>query len=272
MRIGRIVVPLDGSETAEAALPMARLLAGALGASVELVRVHGITYGRGEDPVETDVLASARGYLEEKARELAAASGAAVDTVLREGPVASEVLEHLGDHAEGIVVMTTHGRSGFSRLWLGSVAEQLVRSSPWPVLLVRPDPEFEPADELDRILVAIDGSERSAGALPWARAIADAVGAGIVLVRVVGRDDQKEAAAGELDRLAATGEETFVAVDDSTVNAILEQASGRGSPLVVVTTRGRGTLARNLLGSVADKIIRSAECPLLVLSDRNHNG
>lgn len=266
MRIGRIVVPLDGSETAEAALPMARSLADGLGASVELVHVHGVTYGGGRDPIEADVLQKARGYLEEKARELAGTSALSVDTALREGPVAPAIMEGLGDRADGIVVMTTHGRSGFSRFWLGSVAERLVRSSPWPVLLVRPRPESGPVDAIDRILVALDGSDRSARGLPWARAIADAVGAAMVLLRVVAHDDERQAASGELDRLADAGEETFVAVHDSAVKGILEQARGRGSPLVVLTTQGRGAVARNILGSVADKVIRSAEAPLLVLS------
>jgi nucleotide-binding universal stress UspA family protein len=143
----RIVVPLDGSELAEVALPNANELSRMSGAPLHLVRVVDVMTGR---PYGTYLAVEAAGYAEAlKVEEIESAAylasvkerleraGYAVATELRRGPASHEItqLARTGD----VIVMATHGRGGLRRWLLGSVAEEVVRHSPVPVLLVRAD-------------------------------------------------------------------------------------------------------------------------------------
>ena len=146
----RIVVPLDGSELAERALPQAEELARLTGAPIHLVRVIDITaplrysaYGwaietAGLESLLDDERASARAYLERIGRDVDA-RGVAVTTELREGLPARELIETAG--SGDLVVMASHGRGGLARWFLGSVAAEVVRRSAAPVVLVRSAPE-----------------------------------------------------------------------------------------------------------------------------------
>jgi len=144
----RVVVPLDGSELAERALPQAEDLARLASAPLHLVRVVDVTsllrgaYGlaveyAAVDPLLRDERAAAQDYLDRMAREVAA-RGFAVTTELREGLASRELID-IGQ-PDDLVVMASHGRGGVARWFLGSVAEEVVRRSRAPVLLVRSDP------------------------------------------------------------------------------------------------------------------------------------
>lgn len=267
MNINRIAVPLDGSEAAEGALLLARHLARAFGAEVELIHVHGVLYGGEDDSTEQDVVASARDYLEAKVRALGADGGVTARATLLEGVVEREISEHLAGGQGVLIVMTTHGRSGISRALLGSVSESLIRQAPAPLLLLRPGEDAPDLSTLDRVLVALDGSERAERGLPWARAIAGALGGGVTLFSVAEDDRSQDEVEGYLEGLARENERVVAASDIAPAKAILEMARSGGSHLVAITTRGRGALARNVFGSVADKVLRSAEVPLLVLNE-----
>ena len=143
----RIVVPLDGSELAEVALRHANELSRMSGAPLHLVRVVDVMTGR---PYGTYLAVEAAGYAEalkveelESAAYLAAVkerlerAGYVATTELRRGPASHEItqLARPGD----VIVMATHGRGGLRRWLLGSVAEEVVRHAPVPVLLVRAD-------------------------------------------------------------------------------------------------------------------------------------
>jgi nucleotide-binding universal stress UspA family protein len=134
----RILVPLDGSSLAEAVLPQVQELAKALGAELFLVRAAVAHVFPGADPSEEeiDVVRKAEEYVTEVAGRLRDA-GIPIHTAVRYGEAAEEILEHIRDNAVDLVAMSTHGRSGLSRLVLGSVAEQVVRHAPVPVLLMR---------------------------------------------------------------------------------------------------------------------------------------
>ena len=134
----RILVPLDGSSLAEAVLPQVQELAKALGAELFLVRAAAAHVFPGVDPTEeeVDVVQKAEAYVAEVAGRLHDA-GIPVHTAVRYGEAAEEILGHIGDNAVDLVAMSTHGRSGLSRLVLGSVAEQVVRHATVPVLLMR---------------------------------------------------------------------------------------------------------------------------------------
>jgi nucleotide-binding universal stress UspA family protein len=182
-------------------------------------------------------------------------------------------------------------------LWFGSVAEALLRRSQAPLLLIRPEKEdtaqnrWNDREPLRRILVATDGSEASHRAVVLASTFGTMFGAAFELFRVVpapyevlgalaavtvaytGQDVEesiaraRKALEDEAETLRAAGSTvtTEVVIDPSPARAILRHGRDRGSDLVVLATRARGGLDRLLIGSVADKVIRGGEVPLLVL-------
>jgi nucleotide-binding universal stress UspA family protein len=145
--IGRLVVPLDGSRLAETALPVAVDLASDLGVPIHLVRVldsdpvrdtirGGLMAANALEATQTQVKQDAASYLAHEAMELMNRDERATWEV-RVGKPAQEIVAALkpGD----LLVLTTHARGGITRWLLGSIANHLVRESPVPVLLVRPD-------------------------------------------------------------------------------------------------------------------------------------
>jgi len=138
----KILVPLDGSSFAEEALPHARELAECGGGEIVLVRV--------DEPYEPPpgifvpataipevVRLSAGEYLEQLVSRLRLA-GIKVESAVLDGKVADAILKYAGEEGVDLIVMSTHGRTGISRLLMGSVAEQIVHGAPCPVLLIRP--------------------------------------------------------------------------------------------------------------------------------------
>jgi nucleotide-binding universal stress UspA family protein len=189
-----------------------------------------------------------------------------------------------------LVVMSTHGRGGLGRAWLGSVAESLIREVAVPILIVHPSEDgtvdLRPA-HIRRVLVALDGSPAAESAFSAAREICQLEGAECVLLRVVVPPmhaispsiahtarylhDYNEAGRREAEGyLTAIGAELDavrrheVAVDHQPARAILRAADAAEADLIALGTRGAGTLGRLLLGSVADKVMRGSTLPVLV--------
>jgi nucleotide-binding universal stress UspA family protein len=134
----RILVPLDGSECAEIVLPKVEKLATDLKASIALLRVAYAHTFPGVDPTEAEVkvVREAEEYLR-KIEERLKAKGFKVDSHVRYGNDADEILDHAAQKDIDFIAMTTHGRSGVKRFLLGSVAEKILRHSPKPIFLVR---------------------------------------------------------------------------------------------------------------------------------------
>lgn len=122
----RIMVPLDGSELAQTALAHALDMCRAFGATLVLLHVRDRS-GSAE---------AAQRYLDFTRRQLDGA-GVAIELALREGAVADEIVRAVAGERIDVIAMATHGRSGLQRVVYGSVAEQVLRSSSKPVLLVR---------------------------------------------------------------------------------------------------------------------------------------
>ena len=137
-RMERILVPLDGSGCAETVLPSVEKLAKELKASVALLRVVYAHTFPGVDPtdVEVKVVREGEDYLR-RIEEGLKAKGLKVDSHVRYGFDAEEILDHAGQKDIDFIAMTTHGRSGVKRFLIGSVAEKILRHSPKPVFLVR---------------------------------------------------------------------------------------------------------------------------------------
>lgn len=136
--IQKILIPLDGSECAENVLGKVEVLATHLNASLALLRVtYAYTFpGVDSTDAQLKVVREAEGYLN-RVEERLKAKGFKVDSHVRYGQDAEEILDHANQKDIDLIAMTTHGRSGVKRFLLGSVAEKVLRYSPKPVFLVR---------------------------------------------------------------------------------------------------------------------------------------
>jgi nucleotide-binding universal stress UspA family protein len=301
IRIRSVLVPLDGSPFAEQALPWAAAIAGAARARLRLTLVHQSpspppldeATGRLYTRIELSLRKVQREYLAKVADQVRREHGVQVAKVTLQGTPAPALARHVGEMDPEIVVMTTHGAGGIRRAWLGSVADQLVRSLEIPMLIIRPrEADQVPAGvaALQEILVALDGSRRAEAALPPAATLALLLGAKLALVRVVqpvvpftdpvrpfplGFDEQltrlsRAEAQDYLDDMAeglnAAGVPASggAVVGGSAFEAIQDAARAPGTGMIALATRGRGGLPRMVLGSVADKLVRGGELPVLV--------
>jgi nucleotide-binding universal stress UspA family protein len=288
-----ILVPLDGSPLAEQALPFALAVAKRANANLRLARVHRPTPHAGREVHAKAVAATEQAYLDSIADRLRPI-GAHVSTALPEGPVAAALCQCARETGASLMVLTTHARGPVSRFWMGSTADELVRNTCVPLLVHRPkagaaitaDGEFR----FRRILVPLDGSDVAEEALGPAAEMARIMGASLTLLRVVEpvplvapdglvytpptidttlMDDLSKQARVYVDHVAARwqGEglsvETDVTVNDLPTAAILDAAERHD--LVALATHGRSRVARFFLGSVADKVVRGAPCPVLVV-------
>ena len=201
---------------------------------------------------------------------------------------------HAAERLPGLIVMTTHGRSGLSRLWLGSVADALVRHAGAPVLLLRSD-AAPPADDAGpvfrHVLVPLDGSERAEAVVEHAARLGTSGATSYTLLSVVAprpiavrpypgtvtpidsddlADRERESWTyldGVAGRLRPSGAQVAirVVVHPQPAVGILDAAAAERVDLIALATRGRAIVPRLVLGSVADKVMRGADCPVLLL-------
>jgi len=283
-----ILVPLDNSRFGEHALPVAVGIARKTGARVHVVHCHepplppmypvsGAPYDANLDRALRD---QEVGYLAKIADRVLQTCGVAVRTELLSAPTVPTLISYATDAGVDLIVMTTHGRGGISRAWLGSVADAVVRRTSVPVLLLRPRDEdivltCEP--QTSHMLIPLDGSDLSEGILPPALAIAQLSGARITLLQVVPpKDDGIDVPEAERGlALRYLNDTAAVLPDDVDVGvavevhaspavAILEYAALNGVDLVALATHGRGGWSRVRLGSVADKVVRGTMMPVLL--------
>jgi len=223
--------------------------------------------------------------------------------ILPAGNAARTLVRHVADLEADLVVMTTHGHGPVRRVWLGSTTDGVIRRSSCPVLILPPpeasgEGQTEPIpvdlyarpDPFRMVVVPLDGSEAAErGMDPLKKLLPEGTTATLQLVRVVPpfisagapylpmairemhEHELVEAAASSyLDRvqarLQASGlsTETHVMTAGQPVASILALAEGMNATLIAMSTSGRGGSARLLLGSVADKVIRGATCPVLL--------
>lgn len=299
MKIDRILVPLDGSKLAEQALPFATTLARAADASIHVIAIvpeltlydaAGVAAALTRELDRS--LDRMRSYVDERVAELRIADIRVTADVAIDAP-AEGILEAANSSRADVVVMTSHARGGLMRLWLGSVADAVVRRAGIPVLVLRPEEHLRQgnlkAPRIVKILVPLDGSATSESALEPAMTIAEKVGASLTLFMVVESMplispelapnacydpvmvfEQHEHATRYLERTAARVRGTglpvaTVSTDGLPVAAeITDYARDNGIDLIVMGSHGRGGVRRLLIGSVADKVVRQAEVPVLI--------
>jgi nucleotide-binding universal stress UspA family protein len=291
-----IVVPLDGSPLAEHALPLAAGIARRAGGALRLARVHTPHHAPRYAEPEADATVAHReqAYLDAVAANVERSGGVpATGALIEEGTVAPALCAHAQALGADLMVLTTHGRGPLSRFWLGSVTDELLRTAPLPLLVYRPEGQVAADLSADRpfrrILVPLDGSETAEAALAPAAELARLTGAELTLLRAVEvlpiaapdglvyTPPTLDAALVErlvaearrslnrvAERLRAEGltVATRVTAAEPAAAAILD-AAGQAD-LIVLATHGRSKVARFFLGSVADKVVRGAPCPVLV--------
>jgi nucleotide-binding universal stress UspA family protein len=299
--LSHLLVPLDGSPTAEAALPHAAALARLFGARITLARVPevmvvpvasgGVWVTRIVEAPEAEETAAAE-LREAAARPLLA--GLQVDCVTPSYPVAEGLLEAVAEAGADLVVMTTHGRGAAGRWVMGSVAGKLVHHSPVPLYVIRVPDGDAPAPRFTRLLVPLDGSETAEASLPAATALARAAGAEVRLVRIptipgyakilpetagwipellreqVGEaEDYLARVTAELERsgIRAAGTVELIVAGDI-ARGILEHAAEVGADVIVMSTHGRSGLGRWVMGSVADRLLEGADRPVWIVRPR----
>jgi nucleotide-binding universal stress UspA family protein len=191
--IRSILVPLDGSDFAEHALPIAASLARQAGAVVHLAHAHAaamvdFSMGIAIPPVsDLQERQDEQAYLADVARRLTEKAPLTVKSVLLDGDVVEALKEYAGRESINLVVMATHARGALGRFWLGSVADELTAGLTAPVLLVRPGegkPDLGRDAGLKSIVVPLDGSPQAEGALWPAAELAQLFDAELALVRV----------------------------------------------------------------------------------------
>jgi nucleotide-binding universal stress UspA family protein len=290
--INRILVPLDGSKLSEQALTAARGLAAATGSEIVLLTAiaRQDRWANLETPAwEEEEEATATGYLDVLARELRDAGFKATTRVAWGRP--SDTIRQIADESNAdVIVMTTHGRSGITRFLIGSVADNVLRTTERPLFLVRAQNEPPTHFTVDTILVPLDGSRLAESGLPFVKKLAQQLSADVVLARAivppallygdqylpssapVMEDLEAEARdylETQRERVEDTGLSVKTVIDDGfPVDAIVSAADRTGADLIVLTSHGRTGPTRTILGSVADGLVRQAHCPCLVIPAR----
>ncbi len=274
----KILVPLDGSDLASQILvPLSATLA--RGSDVILLSVVPSAELPKDHPEGKNPLTLARKHLA-AARDALVARGACVHDRLAIGDPASKILDFARESGATLIVMATHGRTGGARLVRGSVAERVLRHSPVPVLLANPQAlGASEGFKFRRILVPIDGSERSAEIIPSVVELAKLHGSEVILVYSVPIAVTMEpwvvtaplmsVAEGEkvlepfVSRFYDVPVKRMAVLGDAASN-ILGLVEQEKVDLIAMTTHGRTGASRWFFGSVAEQVTRHARCPLLL--------
>lgn len=293
-----VLVPLDGSAFAEQALPLATELAQRAAAILQLATVHQALPLWAVSPeapqfdpaLEEEWRAREQAYLDDLVRRLKEKTQAPLSAALLTGPVSTALAEHIEATGTDLVVMTTHGRGPLNRFWLGSVADKLMRTLSVPILMIRPGPKPAPSS-VRRILVPLDRSSFGEHILDPVIALGRLMKPKMTLFYVFEpivplmdpstaitsgietelNEANRRSAEVYLDAVAERLEDEGFEVDyrvgatSGAAQGILDQLDGGEFDLVALATHGAGGLHRALVGSVADKVVRGATCPVLVI-------
>jgi nucleotide-binding universal stress UspA family protein len=292
----KILVPLDGSDLAEIALPYAEVLAGALGCEITLIHVSESADEKYENMhqlyVEKIVEATRQGA--ERCRKNKRAKKIKVSSVHLTGHVAEQIVDYADKENIGLIVMTTHGRSGIRRWILGNVAAKVVRATDKPIALIRAKdtlPEACAERKLNKLLVPLDGSKASEVVIPHVSELASKLKAEVVLFQVVAPSYFVYAIPGEavlqphspedlqnmiehskfyLDKVGAEfrdkGIETTSEVGiGGPAEEIIRIADEMHVDMVAMSTHGHSSISLWAFGSNADKVLHAGNTPVLLV-------
>jgi nucleotide-binding universal stress UspA family protein len=300
IKIQRILCPVDFSDCSRRALDHAMAIARWYKSTVTVLHVfasaQAAAVGPGPvvfepiflPPVERDrLLADTKAFAATES-----APGLTTEAVVREGNVAAEILEQAATMRADLLVIGTHGRSGFERLLLGSVAEKVLRKASCPVMTVPGRlPDAAPAGSVlyRRVLCPVDFSEASLHALKYAISMGHEAGSELTILHVVAHEledttdfefatgmtigdflkEREETLRRRLQEQVARAAE-FCRVDSTITHGkpwreVLRIAAARQSDLIIMGVQGRGAADLLLFGSTTQHVVREASCPVLTL-------
>lgn len=304
-----ILVPLDGSELAEKAITPAIQLASALAGQDDadkppvrliLLRVATPLTLMAADPVLYDEmirmsLDEAQSYLQATAQTLTA-DPALIETQVVSGSPADAIVHFAEENGIDLIVMSSHGRTGSKRWVYGSVAEKVMHHASCATAIIRAHVSVGMFQN-HKVMVPLDGSELAESALDPAMAIATAVKSDVLLLRVVaGREplpesidpsgDDVAAALREADALERAEAEAYLqrvyaarsnkhlffdvqTTSGDVADAIVSFADAQNVDLIVISSHGRSGIGRWLHGSVAEKVLRGANCATLIIRQQS---
>ncbi len=284
----KYLVPLDGSELAEHALPWAELLATKRQTQIELLRcyeplasVYMLPEFAAPAPVYYDQSAFHKNideYLNKVMSDLP--SGLATKTRC-EGDPGMAILDRADSGEIEAIIMASHGRGGLGRWLLGSIATKVVRGSKIPVLVVNATTEVPSRPQVNRILVPLDGSDLAEAAVPQALKIAEVFDADVLLFQgishtPIGHPQLDTAVALEVENAKEYLETVKARFPEARISTsarvggptlgIVEEAEK--CDLVVMSSHGRSGVRRWLLGSIAENVLQSVHKPLMIVYQR----
>jgi len=298
----KILVATDFSVNASLALDRAGELAKARGVPILLVHATAVDSVRASGSLlpnvppefEEKVRRACSEGLERLAQDVRS-EGIAVETRLLDGPPAQTVVDLAAAESASLIVVGARGSTGFAHILLGRIAEEIVRLASCPVLTVHPS-DAEPLEEIERVLVPYDFSAHSVSALDAAidllgdRAssveivLLHAIDIPMVLVPIVAlavapsslRAELAEKAQGKLDeiatRLRKRGLRVRVETGTGDPESVITNTAGKESiDLIVMGKRGTSKLNDLLLGSVAQRVVQHAPCPVLTVSAKSRD-
>jgi nucleotide-binding universal stress UspA family protein len=300
-----VLAPVDGSTRALRAVPWAEKFAGPDGTVIllrvvppqpdyaeslfSLVGAEGTV-----QEIQDAWNRTAKADLEEAAA-LLSASGVTVEQMVAAGEPDEEIVATVARRGAQMIAMASHGRGAVGRAIFGSVADRVARTATVPVLILRtPDEDADPNVVVSRIVVPLDGSQIAARALPIAGQVAKQFAAPVHVVRAVDTALTLPMASGVFgagpvvnadvtDQIWQEAEAEAQATVTAAVSRLQAEgvdASGgivNGSPffaisemiepgdLLILTSHGRGGVRRWLLGSVAEKLVREAKAPVMLV-------
>jgi nucleotide-binding universal stress UspA family protein len=302
IEIKRVLCPTDLSEVSARAFDYAAAFAGWYGARLSVLHVAptlpamvGVSGAMLPPPPPEPE--DYRPAVERFVAERSPTGSRPVETLVATGNPAARVVECAEETNADLVVVGTHGRHGLPRWLLGSVAEQLLRTAPCPVLAVPPRAEGAASLPLllERLLCAVDFSESSLRAVELAFSLAQETDAVLTLLHVVEalppatpfapmdmalarhlRFLTTEAEA-RLRHVVPQGARDWCSPEICVVpgkpwREIVREASARRSGIVVMGVHGHGTVERFFFGSTATAVLRHAECPVLVVRPARGSG
>ena len=303
----RILVALDGSDVSEQVVPHARAFASRLSLPIDLLMAiesghpsigHYLNPELHSHETESHRAEHAQNYLSSVAARMRG-GGIAVETAVPRGEPAQSIVDAATGNPGTLIAMSSHGRSGLARWWMGSVADKVLHMADNPLLLIRSQAHHAIAAEQtpERLIVPIDGSDVAEEVLPHVSYMASGMGIPVDLVQVTMSEaeyyqamsmglrvlpptlpsyqsfaDRMEGEARDYihdvkHRLEQQGVASVEArlIQGSPADSIVDLATAHPHSLVAMTTHGRSGAGRMILGSVAERVVRQSGGPVLLV-------
>jgi len=290
--IDKVVIPLDGSVTAEIALPYGEEFIGRRkDAELILLFVKEPQDYRSENIIQAylDSLVKKSGKAAMAYAEGSVQPNFKITTKILTGQPAEQILNFVENLEGGRIIMASHGQSGVGTRWtLGSVADKVSRATTKPITMIRADrekPAIHPKGILHTILVPLDGSKRAEITLPYVKETALLLKAEVVLLQVLQiqlvtykmipvpvPEETKKAAREYLEGLVEEFKKDGInarfeiwETRGDVAGEIVEYTEKKLVDLVVMSTHGHTGPSRWIMGSVSNKVLRQGNAPLMLI-------